>query len=279
MKRTLLKVFAGLTIVITLCIAYGFLVEPERLVVRHVEITSPHWGGEPLKIGLVSDIHVGGRKVYAPKVARLVARLNALSPDIILLAGDYTSGSAPKEARDKTQVENVEAGYTVLGDLSAPMGVFAVLGNHDFQYGAHHVQDSMEKVGITFVDNRSVVVQDRFCVYGLADEYFGNPTAEGYLSCPKDSDKIGLSHSPDSLFLVPTGSALMLAGHTHGGQLNLPFLGRRLAPIEADLRFAYGQTHIADTPVFVTAGIGMSQITARFRAPPEIVLITLSGID
>ncbi len=267
---------AGLTL---LCALYGFFIEPERLVTRKVVITSPLWTGEPLKIGLVSDVHVGGRKVYAPKVERLVKRLNGLEPDIILLAGDYTSGHDAKEDRAPDKVQSVEAGHAALGGLLAPMGVYAVLGNHDHQYGAEHVQTNLEAGGIRFLDNRSIVIDDKFCLYGLADEYFGYPTTEGFLSCPKDISKIGVSHNPDSLFLLPAGSALLLAGHTHGGQVNVPFLGRRFAPIESGKDYAYGKAHIGGTPVFVTAGIGLSQISARFRAPPEVVLITLNGAD
>ncbi len=264
---------------ILLCAFYGFFIEPERLVTRKVVITSPLWTGAPLKIGLVSDVHVGGRKVYAPKVERLVKRLNALEPDIILLAGDYTTGTAPMEARDKPQIQGIETGHAALGGLHASMGVYAVLGNHDFQYGAEHVQTNLEAGGIHFLDNRSIVIEDRFCLYGLADGYFGHPTAEGFLSCPKDISKIGFSHNPDSLFLLPTGSALLLAGHTHGGQVNIPLLGRRFAPIKSGKEYAYGKSYIGITPVFVTAGIGLSQISARFRTPPEVVLVTLKGED
>lgn len=136
-----------------LCLAYGFFVEPKRLVIIEVEIVSPSWDQAPLRIGLLSDVHVGGRLVHAERAEMNADRMNELAPDIVLLTGDYTSGTAPKDWRGPGQVVDVERGHAALGSIKSALGTFAVLGNHDHQYGAPQVRENLEEGGITFVDN------------------------------------------------------------------------------------------------------------------------------
>jgi len=275
MKRRLITLCLLFTGIALGCLWYGFRIEPNTLKVRKVIIESPYWTQAPLKIGLMSDLHIGGRHVYPPRVNKIVDLMNVEEPDIILLAGDYVNSHEPKSERRKTENDTINWGHAILGDLNAPLGVYAVLGNHDLLYGAKVVQANMEAQGIEFVDNRASVIADRLCLFGIADEQFGKPTDDGYYNCPVNFPILGLMHNPDSFFRVPTRTALMVAGHSHGGQINIPIIGRRMAPIKVDKRYAYGLNSVGDTPVFVTAGIGMSIIAARFRAPPEIVLIEL----
>ena len=246
-------------------------------MVRHITVASPHWTGEPLRIGLLADVHVGGRLVHAPRVEKIAARLNGLDPEVILLAGDFTSGTAPRSHRGPAQLKDIDAGYRALGKLSAPMGVYAVRGNHDYQYGARLAQASLEKFGIIFMDNRHKVVADRFCLFGLDDEIYGRPNLLGRRGCNGSHPMIGIMHSPDSFFRLPGGEAFVVAGHTHGGQINIPFVGRAVTSTQAGKPYAYGHIEINGTPGFVTAGIGQSILSARFRSPPEIVILTLTG--
>lgn len=257
------------------CLAYGFLIEPYRLVVREVTINSPHWSGPTLRIGVISDVHVGGRHVHAPRVEKVVKTVNAQSPDIVLMAGDYTSGTAPRDYRDKGQIADIEAGHAALGHLRAPLGVHAVLGNHDHQYGADQVRANLEAGGIRFFDNHAEVIAEKLCLFGFGDEYFGTPNQNGRDMCDGTLPMIGFMHNPDSFELARGGEALLLAGHTHGGQINIPGIGRRVTSTRAGPKYAYGLINVNGTPAFVTAGIGMSILSARFRAPPEIVMITL----
>lgn len=204
-------------------------------------------------------------------------KVNAQSADIILLAGDYTSGSERRHLRKDTQIADIEAGHDALGALDAPLGVFAVLGNHDYLYGEPFVQTRLEAGGIKFIDNRAIILERQVCLFGFGDDYYGRPNRNGRDACPDDLPMIGLMHNPDSFELARGGEAFMVAGHTHGGQINIPGIGRRKTATRGGPKLAYGEILVGDTPAFVTAGIGMSLITARFRAPPEIVVVTLSG--
>jgi len=275
MKRFILSTALLLGAAILGCLYYGFRVEPAQLKLRKITIESPHWTGAPLRIGLMADLHIGGRHVAPPDVDKITALMNLEQPDIILLAGGYVNGHHPEDARSKTENDAINWGHAILGDLSAPLGVYAVLGNHDHEYSAQAVRTNMEAQGINFVDNQSAVIDDRLCVFGIADEYYGNPSDDGYYNCPANFPIIGLMHNPDSFFRVPNGTALMVAGHTHGGQINLPLLGRRVTLTKAGKPYVYGLNTVGETPVFVTAGIGTSILAARFRSPPEIVLIEL----
>jgi len=275
MKRLILIALSLAIAAIIVCLWYGFKVEPKQLKLRKVTIESPHWTGEPIMIGLLGDLHIGGAHIDPQRLDEIVGLMNVEQPDIILLAGDYVNSHEPKSARDKTENDTINWGHAILGDLSAPLGVYAVLGNHDYQYGADIVQANLQAQGVSFIDNQAAVIDDKLCLFGIDDEFFGTPNDDGYYNCPANFPIIGLMHNPDSFFRVPSGTALMVAGHTHGGQINIPLIGRRVTATEAGKDYAYGFNKVGDTPVFVTAGIGTSILPARFRAPPEIVLIEL----
>lgn len=276
MKRYIYPVSFILSIVILACLYYGFRIEPTQLKLRKITIGSPHWTGEPLRIGLIGDLHIGGPHVSPQDMDKIVGLMNVEQPDLILLAGDYVNGSTPKTSRSQSVNDTINWGHAILGDLIAPLGVYAVLGNHDYEYDAQTTRANMTAQGINFVDNRSAVIDERLCLFGVGDEHYGNPNDDGYYNCPANFPIIGLMHNPDSFFRVAESSAaLMLAGHTHGGQINLPLIGRAVTSTKSGKAYAYGVKTVGDTPVFITAGVGTSILSARFRSPPEIVLIEL----
>lgn len=276
MKRFIYLASFILCIALIACLYYGFRIEPAQLKLRKITIDSPYWTGEPLHIGLIGDVHIGGAHVTPPNVDKIVGLMNVEQPDLILLAGDYVNGSTPKISRSQAENDNINWGHAILGDLTAPLGVYAVLGNHDYEYDAQSVRANMAAQGIGFVDNSSAVIEDRLCLFGIGDEYYGTPSDDGFYNCPANFPIIGLMHNPDSFFRVPENSAaLMVAGHTHGGQINLPLLGRAVTATQSGKAYAYGLKRVGDMPVFITAGIGTSILSARFRSPPEIVLIEL----
>lgn len=277
MKRIFIVIFLCLTTIILACLYYGFKIEPRQLKLRKYAISSPHWTGAPITIGLLSDLHIGGPHIDPPAVERIVGMMNVEAPDIILLLGDYVDSHESQSDRSKAANDEVSWGHAILGDLSANYGVFAVMGNHDYQYGVDIIQANLEAQGIIFLDNKSAVVEDKLCVFGVEDEFFGQPSDDGYYNCPANFPIIGLMHNPDSFFRIPEGTAFMAAGHTHGGQINIPLIGRRITSTHAGIDYAYGENTVGDTPVFITAGLGTSILPARFRAAPEIVIIELSG--
>lgn len=278
MRKTFFKTFKYGSLLAVLCLLYGFFVEPKTLAVRRVEIISNTWQGPPLKIGLMADIHVGGRHVDVERVRRLSEKLNTLSPDIILLAGDFVNGHVPQGQRTSQENLEIQQGIKNLGQLSAPLGVHAVLGNHDAWYSEGQIRRLLENANISILDNQNSLIKDEsssFCLIGLADSFTGVRDNEVFADCASGNDIIAFMHSPDSFNLLRSDTDLALAGHTHGGQINIPFIGRRITSTKAGRKYAYGQIDLGGIQAFVTAGIGTSILPARFRAPPEIVLITL----
>jgi len=134
MKARFFYVFWTLVGLSILCLLYGFLIEPRRLVLREVEVESSVYKGEPLKIAFIADIHIGGAPITPDYVQGLVERVNAHSPDLILLGGDYINGHLPRSEHAKEFNLEIETALKYLGDLSAKQGVFAVIGNHDNWY-------------------------------------------------------------------------------------------------------------------------------------------------
>ena len=111
---------------------WAFMIEPETLAVRQLTVESGAWSGPPLRIGVISDTHVASPHVDADRVRAIVARMNALKPDIVVLLGDYAGSHEPAEARTAAERAEIVAGAQALGGLTAPLGTFGVLGNHDW---------------------------------------------------------------------------------------------------------------------------------------------------
>lgn len=280
MRKTFLKVFGLGCIVAVMCLIYGFFIEPKTLKVRNVDVIEPSWAGEPLTIALISDIHVGGWHVSADRVGKIVETINGQSPDIILIAGDFVDGH--EKASDRTPAENTEIrnGITALSGLKTPLGVFAAIGNHDDWYSGVDIRKYLSETSAQILENDARRIQhgnDEFCLVGLPDFWTGKRDIRAFDKCGSGQNVIAFMHSPDSFKYLATNTTLALAGHTHGGQINLPFYGRRVTSTAIGPKYAYGHVDYNGIPGFVTAGIGTSILPARFRAPPEIVLIHLSG--
>jgi len=255
----------------TLCLLYGFLIEPKRLAVRDIPLELGL--DTPLRVVLLSDVHGGGHHVDDVRVADLVREVNAQKPDLVLMAGDYVTGHDPRFKRTTDANEKIDAALAEFAGFEATHGVYAVLGNHDHWYNAPFIQQAMEASGIRFIDNQPVSVAG-LCLFGLADEWEGEPALETMMEC-EEGMRVGLMHNPDTAFRLPETADLLLAGHTHGGQINLPVFGRRVTATRAGRPYAYGLKAIEDYPIYITSGVGTSGLPARFRAPPEIVTFTL----
>ena len=209
---------------------------------------------------------------------KIAAKMNAESPDIILLAGDYVNGHTPHVQRPPAFITEVEQGLANLGKLKAPLGVYAAIGNHDAWYDGKRVEDMLTKAGFTVLDNEQVTIKrnaHNFCLIGLADTYTGQIDKTVSHGCSAGDSLLAFMHSPDSFSLMRSDTALALAGHTHGGQINIPLIGRKITSTSIGPKYAYGEVDYHGIPTFITAGIGTSIMSARFRAPPEIVIITL----
>ena len=266
--------FIGLITAI-LCLLYGFLIEPNRLVKREVTIDSPFYSGAPLKILLVSDIHIGGMHIDSKRVSQIVERANADGPyDYVLITGDFINGHEHRSEHSAESIQDIEQGIRYVSALNSGDNIYASLGNHDTWYGKDSVATHLSHAGVTVLDNKSGS-NDGICIVGIADFDTARPSPTADKNCGDDEMKLVITHSPDALKFAPSNSALIVTGHTHGGQINIPFIGRRVTATAMGRDYAYGLKTYEGMPVFITAGIGTSILPARFRAPPEYVVITL----
>ena len=275
MFRILKRIFLiGLATAIV-CLLYGFLIEPNRLVKRAVDIDSPLYDGPALKILLLSDMHIGGLHIDSDRVSKIVARVNQDGPyDYVLIPGDFIDGHERRSDRAPETIAEIETGIAHLGDLNGGQNIYASLGNHDTWYGKAAVTDMLLRAGAAVLDNKSAS-KNNLCIVGIADFDTARPSPKAGQNCTAGQTKIVITHSPDALKFAPKDSALIVAGHTHGGQINIPLIGRRVTATRAGRAYAYGLKTYDGMPVFITAGIGTSMLPARFRAPPEYVVVTL----
>lgn len=257
---------------------YAWFVEPRQLVVREVTIVSEDWRGAPLRIAALSDTHVGGPHVNAARMGRVVRRVNALRPDLVVLLGDYANGHLPRQERSPAEEQEITGGIGAFGALIARYGVVGVIGNHDVWYDRQAVTTALQDAGVAVLWNRNIVVNREggaFVVAGLEDDTTAHPDfAAAMDGAPANTDTIIISHSPDPFTGMPDGPALMLAGHGHCGQVTIPLIGRPILPLRNK---RYGCHLVEDNGkrMYVTAGIGTSILPVRFLNPPEIVVITL----
>ena len=262
---------------------WGFLIEPATLTVRHVTVESVQWRGPPLRIGVISDTHVAAPHTDVARVERLVARMNAERPDVVVLLGDYAGGHEPAIRRARSEQSEILRGVEVFGGLSAPLGVHAVLGNHDSWYDDAAIAGGLNRAGVRVLDNRAERIarpRGPFWFAGLADMESPRepPRVSATLGQVADgAPVIVLTHWPDPFVDVPRGVALTLAGHTHCGQVNLPLFGRLVHASRMSKRWACGGYDEGGRKLFVTGGVGVSILPVRFRAPPEVVILTLTS--
>ena len=262
---------------------WAFLIEPETLVVRRVTIESATWTGPPLRIGLISDTHVGSPHVDAARVGRIVARMNGERPDMVVLLGDYVGGHARSAARTEADRANIRAGIKAFANLSPPFGVAAVFGNHDWWYDGADIERTFAAAGIPILENRSIPItrpRGAFWIAGLADQVSERrqPSfTEALRDVPTDAPVIAIGHRPDIFFTAPARLAVTLVGHSHCGQINLLPIGRPFTAGPGSARWPCGAYDEGGRKLYVTGGVGVSILPARLRAPPEIVVVTLKS--
>lgn len=275
--RKTIRAFVWLIVLLILsCGIYGFLIEPNRLVVHQETIVIDNWPKElsGLRIALIGDIHTGGPFINDKKLSRIVELTNQQNPDLIVLLGDYMSPN-------KWHSHRVEPELTAahLKSLKAPLGVYAILGNHDWYYDGAKVRSALEQVGIPVLEDEVSEVKWRntsFWLIGLADLWTRpQHVLDTVARVPAGATTIALTHNPDVFTQLPKSVPLMLAAHTHGGQVKLPIIGTPIVPSYYGPRYTAGHVFEEGHHLFVTTGIGTSILPVRFRVPPEIAIVTI----
>jgi hypothetical protein len=236
---------------------------------QDVELGPERRLAQPLRIGFASDFHAGPT-THTALFDDLLAAIRAERPDVLLLGGDFVSFDA----------HNVDALRTFLEGARAPLGTYAVMGNHDIWNGRDVVEDALRAAGVDVLVNRNVALPAPFgqvSVCGIDDPWTGEPSAAATFA-GAGTVRIYLMHSPDGLFrLERQRFDVGFAGHTHGGQIARPDgapLFRPSGPCSRE--YTYGRYDLPDNgPLIVSRGVGCSGIPLRLNADPELVICTL----
>ena len=275
--------------------AWGFGIEPMSLSIVHhaIEPIAPWPTGLRLRIAALADIHASEPYMSAERVRGIADRANALEADLVVLLGDYEAGRR-LVARKVPSADWAAA----LSGLRAPLGVFAILGNHDWWEDATSQRTGALPIaarvladeGIRVLHNEAVPLDTgggTIWLAGLGDQIAFLPgrrrgwrprvgshdLAATLAPIPRGAPTILLAHEPDVFPRVPADVALTLSGHTHGGQVRL-FGWSPIVP--SPQRYAWG--HVREhTDIVISGGLGYSMLPVRFGMPPEITLVEIGA--
>jgi predicted MPP superfamily phosphohydrolase len=241
---------------------------------REARVTLPGYpaGQAPVRVALLSDIHVQGPDMPPERLARIVEQVNAQRPDLVLIAGDFL-GTRSLSTRHYSPAEIAAP----LRGLQARLGVIAVLGNHEHMYGdARAMRAALAAVGVRVLANQAVQAGP-LAVGGLDDQVSGhNRDSQTYGAMRGlPGARVLLSHSPDPFATLPPDIGLMLAGHTHCGQIVLPLYGAWDTGSAYGDRYACGFVEQNGRRLITSAGLGASILPFRLLAPPDIWLVTI----
>ena len=235
-----------------------------------------------LRVAFLADTHYGPFVPLA-YLRGVVAKVNDLHPDLILLGGDYVQRYWQWLAPDASDI--IRRGLGVFAGLRAPLGVFAVLGNHDnFSGQRGEILGALAAAGVRAIENAGVWLEragQRLRVCGIGDISTGSPdptTALGDAG-PGETTLV-VTHNPDMVEELPDPRVgLVLCGHTHGGQIVVPGLDwAPIVPSRFDQKYLHGlRRGPSGVPVFITRGVGTILPPVRVNCPPEVALLTLRG--
>lgn len=272
-RREVLKLSAASVATVGLgCLGYGAAVR-KRVEVSLVEVQIENLPNEfaGLTIAQLSDIH-HGPYTDLDYISRCVEIANGLQPDVVALTGDFTFAGR----------QYVEPCAEVLQGLKARVGVYAVLGNHDYYVGAGHMTRALKRAGCNVLIDALDRLDHRgaqLWLAGVDDLYYGHTDVNRLLrDVPRAAPKIALVHNPDFIeeFAAKNEHVdLMMAGHTHGGQIRLPLIGAPQVSSYYGQRYALGLNRKDRMQVYTTRGLGTILLPARLDCPPEIVLYKL----
>ena len=255
-----------------LVVFYGSFIEPRMIVEKNYDLVLDGGEGEEIKAVVLGDFHLGPyNDEYLIK--NVVSRVNKIKPDLILLVGDYISYNT-----------DAVAGFAPFFDLlTPPLGIYAVTGNHDYEGDVDEVIAALESYNISFLRNEGVTLKigdEEIFIAGVDDYWYGNMDVTNALIRALPGQKvIFLAHNPDVIKYVPETLRfdVMVSGHTHGGQIRLPFVGSVVQPpTDLPREYSRGLLKWADRNLFITSGLGQIGPRARLFNPPEISVLNIT---
>jgi len=255
-----------LFIVFDFVILYAVFIEPRLLRVKKYNINLDDNYSRSLKIVFLSDFHIGS-KITQRILSNVIYKTNQLKPDMVILGGDYVVWK-------KDEVSALE----VLKDLEVDYGKYFVLGNHDYLDDPQYISQELSKWGYQDIDNKCLDIVfegKKVNLCGVDDADYGSPVID--FDSLKENVKILIAHNPDELLNLRDGDFdLVLAGHTHNLQINLPFLKKFFLPNKLKGRASHGLRIVNGLRVIVSAGLGQVGVRARLFTPPEIMFVTIN---
>lgn len=254
--------------------SYSTLIEPFWIEIKkvHIKINNLPPAFDGFKIIHFSDIHLGFhfQPGHLPKIVQIINRLKG---DLICFTGDLLDTIH--------SLDSLPGSISALQHLKAPLGKLAVLGNHDYMAGVDRVSQGLRQSGFQLLINENTVVskkRDLLFISGIDDSLFGYPSLEkATANVPDNACHILLSHEPDIAEISSRYRIdLQLSGHTHGGQVRLPFVGPILTP-DLGKNYVSGLYRVkhSNLQVYTNRGLGTTHLPIRFLCRPEITLITL----
>lgn len=269
-RRTFLKsaIYAG---AVTLAGSYPIIIERNIVQVNRyrIPIANLPVAFHGFTLAQLTDLHLGFL-VSESFVEAIVDRTNRLGTDVIVCTGDYV--------HKKDTIEEIDKVWPILSKLEARHGVFSVLGNHDHWADSERSLYWLErtKQDIRHKCKPIDIGRDRILIGGAGDYWEDDLKIDEIFACSDEGEcRLLLSHNPDSVdtdFNTPL--ALVLSGHTHGGQVVLPFFGPPVLPVK-NKNYASGLVTTSKTPLFISRGIGWSIYPVRFNCYPEIAILEL----
>jgi len=260
-------------------VPFGFLsriLHAQPHCVRFIDLAIRGWPRttRPLRIVFLSDIHVGSHRGDYRRLSRILTEACNLAPDLVLHGGDFLPW-VPLRGRT---ISPVVIGR-MLRRLRAPLGQFAVLGNHDYQRGGHGLAAALAANGIDVLDDARRTIKfegHEIDLIGIPDARRHRQEAQALLSSlSPQRPAVVLTHDPYWFKHVPRGPYLTLAGHTHGGQFRFPFVGAVVNMSRAPMRWTYGHIIEREKTMYVTSGLGTSGLPWRIGIPPEFAVISV----
>jgi hypothetical protein len=269
--RILQRLFLAATLAGAALIGWSYWTAVSEPVVRTVRVAVAGWpdGTPPMRLLLMSDVHVGGPDMPPARVARIVAQINRLSPDIVLIAGDLVT-----DKRLATRYYSHDEAVAPLAELRPRLVTIAVLGNHDHWRDSAAARRALARAGIRVLDNQAMQAGP-LAVGGLDDDFTGRADLPATLAAVRrlKGPRLILSHSPDPFADLGPDVFLMLAGHTHCGQVAPPLIGPLSTMSRYGRRYACGVVREGGRTLVVTAGLGTSGIPLRLGAVPDLWLV------
>jgi len=273
MRRILLTLIGVLFLLAIAMIAWGSIEARRDPVVRRATIAMTGWpaGAPPVRVALLSDIHVAGPDMPPERLARIVAQVNAVQPDLVLIAGDLVS-----DKRISTHRYSAAEAIAPLERLRARLGVVAVLGNHDHWRDANAFRRALPGANVLLLENRAIR-RGPLVIAGIDDDFSHRADLAATLRSANRvaGPVVALTHSPDIAPRLPPRFGLLLAGHTHCGQISLPLIGPLTTMSRHGGRYACGVVREGPRTVVIGAGLGTSILPLRIGVPPDFWILTL----